>query len=85
MIKTLALKINSAMPTTSTRDQDNGQNAIMKKEGLPSILVAEDGRLRDDHCKKLKENLRLSWLLLGNRKGKTVNFSNWKPLLGQRN
>ncbi len=52
--------------------------------GFSSISVAEDGKLRHDHCKELVENLRLSWVLLDKTNGKSVNLSSWKPLLVQR-
>jgi len=54
-----------------------------ERRGPPSISVSEDEKLRHDHCKELEEKLRLSWVLLDKKKGKTVNLSSWKPVLVQ--
>lgn len=55
-----------------------------ERRALPTVSLAEDGKLREDHCEELVENVRLSWVLLDKKKGRTVNLSSWKPLLVQR-
>ncbi|EOY23817.1 hypothetical protein QUC31_008457 [Theobroma cacao] len=37
--------------------------------------------VQTDHCKELREGLRLSWVLLDKMRGRAVNLSSWKPLL----
>ncbi|XVF53217.1 hypothetical protein PTKIN_Ptkin05aG0082300 [Pterospermum kingtungense] len=44
----------------------------------PSMLLEQTGK--KDHCKELVQGLRLSWLLLDKKRGRTVNLSSWKPL-----
>ncbi|CAK7357501.1 unnamed protein product [Dovyalis caffra] len=61
------------------KDDDND-------EALASPLSSlnEAGKSREDHCKKLIENLRLSWILVDKKTGKSVNLSSWKPLSVQK-
>lgn len=55
-----------------------------ERRGPLSISLGEDGKLRHDRCKELEEKLRLSWVLLDKKNGKTVNLSSWTPTLVQR-
>lgn len=62
-------------------NEDHVHNADDEERRVPpSISGGEDGKLRHDHCKELEEKLRLSWVLLDKKNGRTVNLSSWKPI-----
>ncbi|KAJ6313939.1 hypothetical protein OIU78_017564 [Salix suchowensis] len=50
----------------------------------PISSTNEAGKSRENHCKKLTEDLRLSWILVDKNTGKAVNLSSWKPLSVQK-
>ncbi|KAJ6753459.1 F-BOX PROTEIN-RELATED [Salix purpurea] len=50
----------------------------------PISSISEAGKARENHCKKLIEDLRLSWILVDKNTGKAVNLSSWKPLSVQK-
>ncbi|KAK9274554.1 hypothetical protein L1049_021803 [Liquidambar formosana] len=64
--------------------QHHNANDDNSMRALPSISLVEDGKLGGDFCKKLEEDMRLSWVLFDKKRGKAVNITSWKPLLVQR-
>ncbi|XWS50204.1 hypothetical protein CRYUN_Cryun12cG0068800 [Craigia yunnanensis] len=56
---------------------NDGYNQIL----APPFMSFEQIGKSKDLCEELVEGLRLSWVLLDKKRGRTVNLSSWKPLL----
>ncbi|XP_058086276.1 probable F-box protein At2g36090 [Magnolia sinica] len=66
-------------------DGDDGHDDGDMMGGLPPIpFVEKKERGSSKLCRKLEENVRLSWVILDTKSGKSVNLSSWKPVLVQR-
>ncbi|KAJ7015152.1 hypothetical protein D5086_033023 [Populus alba] len=61
-------------------DDDDDDEALAS----PISSLNEAGKSRENLCKKLIEDFRLSWILVDKKTGKAVNLSSWKPLSVQK-
>lgn len=53
-------------------------------EGLPSVVSIEKERKEGRFWKALRDDIRVSWIVVNKRTKQMANLSSWKPLGGQR-
>ncbi|XP_030951692.1 probable F-box protein At2g36090 [Quercus lobata] len=75
---------NESYANNENDNHCHGLDANDEGRGFPSTSGVDDENLRHDYSMELMESLRLSWVLLDKKNGRSVNLSSWKPLLVQK-
>lgn len=71
----------------SYNEEDEEQavaNGIVISEDLPSVNSIEKERKEGRFWKALRDDIRVSWILVNKRTKQMANLSSWRPLGGQR-
>ena len=67
-----------------TGENGEGQANISLADGLTPITSLERGKKDVNLWRELRNNIRLSWVLVNRREKQAVNLSSWSPLGGQK-
>ncbi|MCO5577432.1 hypothetical protein L7F22_031267 [Adiantum nelumboides] len=73
-----------ALTYTDDDDEQAVASGTVISEDLPSVVSIEKERKEGRFWKALRDDIRVSWIIVNKRTRQMANLSSWRPLGGQR-
>ncbi|XP_022157754.1 F-box protein At2g27310-like isoform X1 [Momordica charantia] len=70
--------------TYASREDGDHEVALSVSDGLPPIMSMDRERKGGKLWQELRDELRLSWIIVNRKMKQAVNVASWRPLGGQR-